>query len=252
MESIQDDEDQTPALNRVIRIAGSPGMVRATLEDDFHHFRVILRHDGERVTDVAADSPRAPFSLCPAAGLRLCEIVGTSLTDDMTAIFRVANARDQCTHQFDLAALALAAAARSTVTRRYRAIVHDPRAGHDRHALLRRDGEPVLDWVLDGYAIVSPPPFAGRSLGAGFTAWAARDLDTETAEAALVLRRAVFISAGRGLADDFVSAPPTGGCWVQQPERAPDALRVKGSTRDFTGRVDKLTHSDEGWLASRY
>lgn len=241
-----------PALNRVIRIAARPGIVRATLEDDFHHFRVVLRHAAGRITAVETDSPRFPYTLCPVAGLRLQVLVGMPITDDMTAPFRLADARDQCTHQIDLAALAITAAARGTTRRRYDVVVRDEQAGRARHALLRRDGAEVLDWTLDGYAIVAPEPFAGQGLGSGFTSWVAQTFGAEEAEAALVLRRGVFISSGRGMAevlDAMASAPISGGCWVQHPDRAPLALRQKGSTQDFTGRAEQLTRDDEAWLA---
>jgi hypothetical protein len=244
--------DERPALNRVIRIAGRPGAVRATLEDDFHHFRVVLHHAEGRVTAVESDSPRFPYSLCPAAGLQLRQIVGMGLSEDMTAVFRIADAREQCTHQIDLAALAVTAAARGTTRRRYDLVVYDHRPGEGRHAMLSRDGAPLLDWTLDGYAIATPEPYAGRGLGSGFTAWVAQSLDPETAEAALVLRRGVFISGGRGMAerlDSYASARVSGGCWVQQPARAALAARQKGSTLDFTGRAALLTRADETWLA---
>jgi len=245
------DPTARPALNRVVRIAARPGIVRAALEDDFHHFRVVLRHASGVVTGIEADSPRFPYSLCPVAGLRLRELIGMSLATDMTAVFRIADARDQCTHQIDLAALAVTAAARGTTRRRYDVVVYDPREGEPRRAVLERDGVKLLDWTLDGYAIAAPKPFAGHGLGSGFTAWVALALDAEAAEAALVLRRGVFISSGRGMAerlDAMQSAPVSGGCWVQQSDRAPFAKRQKGSTSDFTGRAELLTSEDEAWL----
>jgi hypothetical protein len=36
---------------------------------------------------------------------------------------------------------------------------------------------------------------------------------------------------------------------VQQPERAPFALRQKGTSLDFSQRSDLLTADDEQWLA---
>lgn len=240
-----------PSLNRVVRLAGRPGEMRAVVEDDFHHFRVTLHHDGARVATLESASPRFPWSLCPAAGLELRALVGSALDKDMTGSFRIADARLQCTHQFDLAALAIANAARGTVTRRYDMVVPDTEDGR-RHATLARDGTPLLDWALDGYAIAAPPPWSGRGLGGGFTAWVAESLDADMAEAALVLRRAIFISGGRGMAerlDRMAHAPDRGGCWVQQPEQAVKARREIGSTQDFTGRADMLTLDDEDWLA---
>jgi len=243
--------DALPSLNRVIRIAGRQCEIRVALEDDFHHFRLVLRHDGQSVTSVDSESPRFPYSLCPAAGLRLREIVGMPLTVDMTAVSRLTNAREQCTHQFDMAALAVTAAARGTLRRCYRLMVEDVREGSPRRARLERDDVQLLDWELEGSIISSPPPFAGRPIGAGFTAWALDALDPEFSEAALVLRRGVHISQGRGLGDmlDELGIPPsTGGCWVQQPQRAALASRQRRSTLDFTGRVEALTRDDDAWL----
>lgn len=238
-------------LNRVIRIVGGPGVVRAVVEDDFHHFRVILRHEGGKVVSVSSESPRAPYSLCPAAGIRLRLMEGMPLTDDPTATSRLIDAREQCTHQFDLAALALAAAARGTEERRYDLSVTDERNGRQ-HAVLNRDGTKVLEWDIADYAVVSPPPFAGRSLGSGFTAWVASALEPQAAEDALVLRRGVFISDGRGMSqwlDGLDHASLTGGCWVQQPAQYRQAKRNRGSTLDFAHRPEELTCSDEEWLA---
>ena len=73
----------------------------------------------------------------------------------------------------------------------------------------------------------------------------------DEAEAALVLRRAVFISGGRGVDLDAPDRRmgPRGGCWAWQPERAQRAVRMVGSTLDFTDRADDLTAHDRGWLA---
>jgi hypothetical protein len=171
-------------------------------------------------------------------------------SDSMHAL-RFTDARQQCTHQLDLAALAVAAAARGTNTRRYDVVVPDQNGG-DRHALLARDGIPMLDWVLDGYAIAGPQPFAGQSLAEGFTRWVTQNLNEEAAEAALVLRRGVFISGGRALGYDWNAvrtASPTGKCWVQQAERAERAFREIGAKRDFSGRTELLTQADNAWLA---
>ena len=53
---------------------------------------------------------------------------------------------------------------------------------------------------MSDYAVQEPAPYSGIGLGAGFSAWVARNLDEDEAEDALVLRRAIFISSGRGLA----------------------------------------------------
>lgn len=226
-------------------------MARSVVEDDYHHFRVEVLHAHGRVTAVRSESPRYPYSLCPAAGSRLSELVDLPLTARMSDLTGSIDARLQCTHQFDIAALAVAAAARGTPERRYDAIVED-QIDRPRHASLKRDGVEVLAWDVEHRIIVAPEAVAGRGLGSGFTAHVAETLDSESAEAALVLRRAAFISSGRGMTDrlDAIDhAPPRSGCWVEQPQRSTLAKRIRGSTQDFTGRTEALTQDDEGWLA---
>jgi hypothetical protein len=95
-----------------------------------------------------------------------------------------------------------------------------------------------------------PAPYAGLAIGTGFTGWVRDRLSLDEAEAALVLRRAVFISGGRGVDLDAPgrTTGPMGGCWVWQPERAASAKRNIGSTQDFTGRAELLTQDDQAWL----
>ncbi|MEH6792116.1 hypothetical protein [Parasphingorhabdus sp.] len=244
--------NDTPALNRVIRIATRTGLARASLEDDFHHFRIEVVHDGSRVTAVNSQSLRNPFTLCPAAGARLTELIGQSLTVRIRDIFAATDARQQCTHQLDLAAFAIAAAARGTGIRRYDARVADDDSQPCRLATVSRGGVEVLAWNFADGKIIAPEPFTGVSLGRGFSSWVSGNLDDETTEAALVLRRSIFISSGRGkiaLLDAMEHAAPHGGCWVGQPERAAQALRERGSTSDFTGRAQLLTSKDDAWIS---
>jgi len=238
------------SMNRVIRLIARTGEVRAAVEDDFHHFRVTVLHDGEKVASVLSESYRAPYSLCGDAGARLRELVGSPLVPDITALTQHIDARAQCTHQFDLACLAVAMAARGESERIYHAVVHDSRDAHYL-ATLDRNGLCVMRWNMEGQTILSPAPYAGRSIGSGFTGFVSHELEGDEAEAALVLRRAVFITGGRGIAqwmDSREYPAATGGCWVQQPQRHRRALRNKGTTLDFTGKVDQLTTSDEAWL----
>jgi hypothetical protein len=238
------------SLHRTVRVAVGDGEARAVVEDDFHRFRVTIGHEAGVVTRAEAEAFRFPYSLCPAAGERLTEIVGMAVTPLMADVFRRTDARLQCTHQFDLAALAVAAAARGTA-RRYDVEVPDPVDGST-VATLDRDGARVMAWRVEAYAIAAPARFDGISLGAGFTDWVTANLDTDEAEAALVLRRGVFISRGRAMIEALDRAPhamTTGGCWVQQPGRSRTATREIGSARDFTGGAHVLTAADDAWLA---
>ena len=212
-------------LNRRIDVASraiSPAAseARAVVEDEFHHFRVVVRQSEGVVTEAFSFALRNPTVLCPSAGERLSEIVGMPLDGAASAVHKRVDARLQCTHMIDLAGLAVAALAHGRHAHRtYEAAVPDRVEGQT-HASLRRDGRIVLEWDLDRSVILSPAAHAGIDIGAGFTQWASERRTLDEAEAALVLRRAIFISGGRGVDLDAPGrrTGPMGGCWVWQPE----------------------------------
>jgi Protein of unknown function (DUF2889) len=220
---------------RRIRLAApAPGAVEAELEDDFHHFRVRLEHDGRRVTAIAGGAERFPWTTCGQATGPLAGLVGAPLAERSSAIAAHLPARANCTHLYDLAGLALA---HRGVDRRYHVVVPD-RVDGATTATLDRDGKRRLAWQVRNHTIVAPEPFAGRTLrGGGFIQWADATFGPDEAEAAIVLRRALAISYGRQQdLDAYHTAAElpfmTGTCFTFQAERMPVALRVKGSTRD--------------------
>jgi hypothetical protein len=85
-----------------------------------------------------------------------------------------------------------------------------------------------------------------KLLGSKFLRWAESELDADTAEAAVALRRAIFIAMGRARnLDDAPSAlvymdMTRGSCHSFTPGIAEKALRVMGSTYDFTESGDPL------------
>ena len=222
--------------------------VRAALEDDFHHFRVEVVCAGGRVTSVDANGLRTPYSLCGEASAHLDRLVGMPVTPVAHEVTRVTDANDQCTHMFELAGLAIAAAARSAVRRQYDISVPMPVDGRTQ-ARLSRDGVPWLEWDVQGTVIQGPAPYAGVDIYRGMARWALGSLSADEAEAALVLRRCTGISKGRGMKlDDQIHAVPNAHCFSQQPVRATLALRMKGSTWDFAGTSERLCASDAAWL----
>ena len=244
----------TKGLHRKIRIvtrgsAATGGEARAVVEDDFHHFRVGLTHAGGVITTTLAQSPRHPFSTCPLAADRLHDLIGKPLSPIAQAVYGATDAATQCTHMLELAGLAAAAAARDIPRRTYE--ITTPDRTQDRtEPRLKRDGQDLLAWTVEGQIILGPPPFCDVSLRQGFARWALAKLDPDLAEAALVLRRGVTISIGRTRdLDAEPTARPLARCFTEQPERAPSALRMKGSAQEFTGREEQLTADDADWLA---
>lgn len=252
---------------RIIAVA-APGAVRAAIEDDFHHFELVLRHDGRTVTAIESCSVRTPWTLCPSAGDQLGKLIGQPLGTDIYRRTCLPDVREQCTHQFELAKFAIAQAARAG-QRQYEVTVPD-RQGCTTHVFtrpdgkidvssraldgrthpeLRRDGKVMLAWDVEGEMIISPDPFTGRTLRA-LGKWAVTQavcghFDDDFLEAVTVLRRAVHIASGRIVPLDTIPRadfhpPQIGACYVLQPERAATALRVIGATHDFSARPEAL------------
>ena len=238
---------QTPstALHRRVLLDSVVGVCTAGVEDDFHHFVLTLRHDGQVVTGIEVQAPRTPWSVCPQAAKLLPQFIGMPLTPAIAWQLPGLDAKQHCTHQYDLAVLALAHARRQGRCD-YTVSVSDV-SNQLQHACLWRNGARVLDWQLQGTRIASADALDGhdlRQLGS----WAHDTLDAHLLEAAYVLRRAVMVSGGRRVdLDRFNNAGQAmarmaGGCYVFQPGHAEQAMRVRGSTRtnlvDHTGLLE--------------
>jgi hypothetical protein len=114
---------------------------------------------------------------------------------------------------------------------------------------LAREGIPVLEWTIDDNTIVAPAAYAGVPLREGMAQWALTTLAEDEAEAALVLRRCVNISRGRERDLDLQrTARASGNCYAQQPARAAQAIRIVGSTLDFSQSPAMVCADDQEWL----
>jgi hypothetical protein len=217
---------------------------------------VTVRHDGATVVAVEGDSRRYPWTTCPSAVEPLRALAGAPLTTALSALGEHGEARQNCTHLFDLAGLAIAHAARNGAHIRTYDVAIPDRDGNRTTPMLWRDDEPVLRWQLAGRTILGPEPFEDVSLRGGFLAWAEATFDGDLAEAASILRRACDISLGRFMdLDVFETAEMLGDqvrgtCHSFQPEMMVRAVRVKGQTRDFTddagALIDQGRHEPSG------
>jgi hypothetical protein len=225
---------------RIDLVTRSATRVDGELEDNFHHFRVSLEHDGERVTAIDGDAVRHPWSTCPEALDPLRDLLGAPVTREAAVIAAHADARRTCTHWFDLSGLAVAQAAAGRDRRRYDVTIPDRDAEGRTTAALARDGAEVLHWDIDFQSVLGPDPFTGQGTGRGFLAWAAATFvgDPDAEEAAAVLRRACRISMARLMdLDQFERAAEVGQgmegtCHSFAPAVVDRALRVRGSSRD--------------------
>jgi hypothetical protein len=249
MSSRPDFDLDADAYRRRIRVVTlEPGVVESDLQDDFHHFVVTLRHNGEIVESVDAESERWPWSTCPAAAIPLRKLVGMPLARRFTAAGGFTDPRQNCTHQFDAACHAITHAAAGRDERVYdlEIPIRDPATGAS-HCRLWVDGEPALDWHITWEGIANPqPPFDAAPWKGGFMRWADENLPENDAELAITLRRACDIGMGRGMDLDAIpvaSALPhlmSGVCHSMQPGIVEVALRHVGSIRDFAKAPELL------------
>ena len=247
------------AYRRSIRLEARDDLVEAELADDFHRFAVRVRHDGARVLEIEARDVRVPWTSCPGAVAPIRALEGEPLTRELHAIVRASDPATQCTHILDLASVAIAHAARvregGAVRRHYAAWLPD-RVGGVTRPTLRVDGELALRWTIEGAKVVEADPdrFVGLGLqGRGFGRFLIRDLvgEPDLAEAASVLRRAIFIGMGRRYAFDEIKEARSfarvvgSACHTFHPDRVDAARRVVGSVRDFPDPdVDPLDAAD--------
>jgi hypothetical protein len=231
----------------------SESQVTTWLEDDFHHFGVTVFHDGGCVTDVDVVTPRHPYTTCASAGQSLRALVGAPLVERASDVGRWLNMREQCTHVFDLAGLAMAHAAAGRKHRRYQTTIDDRAVvavhmsgqrtlGSGRAALLQ-DGVEVMIWDLDRYEITSPGTWAGQSLKQGFRA-KTETLALDSAEHAMILRRSIMVAGGRSADRDTVLLPRENTkpavCHTYQPTQRPQAEFITDSVRDWSNSQDEL------------
>ena len=233
-------------FHRMIQLERTaPDAVVAGLADDAHHFTLRLRHADGHVAALASRALRHPWDRCPGATERLDDLVGMPLSSRSTAVGAHTRARENCTHLFDLAGLAVAFASGDRRQRSYHASVWDhPEGGEE--ATLARDGVARLHWRLRDGRIEGPDPFTGVELrGGGFLAWAESTFDETQAEAAIVLRRASAIGRVRHFPfHRHVRASDTqavnGQCFTFQPGVAEHALRQPDTRHDYSDRSDGL------------
>lgn len=220
---------------------------RVAMEDEHHYFILQLGHDGERITSVASTARRTPWTLCPEAERQLQAFVGQPLRQRIAINLPEIDSKQQCTHQYDLLMVALSQALRPG-RREYVANVRG--AMHEyRHAELWLDEEKLLDWRLRGTVIDSQDQCNQQDLRS-IMPWADENLDDQMLEALFVQRRAVMVAASKGFDLDLIPnagvamRARAGACFVFQPERAEQAVRIVGSTRqDVEGVGDLLV----GW-----
>jgi len=222
---------------RAITLKNSDGMAHAAMEDDAHHFEVMISHDNSSILDITGTAIRTPWSLCVGALGLLDQFRGLPLTLAGSKLRGTVNFQDHCTHLVSLTKLLV----RHITLRRgpttYRASVTV--GEYDRVAILEREGVSKLRWILAGDIIADPEDYAGVTIRS-ISSWARSNIKcADTLELMSILQRAVMASNARAMNLDLVSHASKmnaglGPCYVFRPGFAEKAVRVIGSTLDFS------------------
>ncbi|UXJ50261.1 DUF2889 domain-containing protein [Pseudomonas citronellolis] len=252
---IEADEFPQVALNpaygsgcfrRRIRLQGSANGVSAEMEDDYHAFSLQIEHDGQHLTEVFAQSLRAPTDACPEAPALLRAFIGIEIDGDRQRFRAHANPRLHCTHLHDLLWLAVSHACRGEGMRQYDVEVGDARAGIS-VLKVNLDEQPLLFWASEGGVLVAPVEHSGQSIREGFSRWAMQTLSGDLLEAAYIVQICSLIATARRFDVNqmrTVRREPAkalrGACHAFQPEVAPRATPRIGNIRDFTLIPDEL------------
>ncbi len=237
--------------------------VRAQVEDNYHHFEILMETEKGRVSALKPRAIRTPWSLCPQAASQLDELIGMKIGTNVYRRSGMPDPRQHCTHLYELALFAMAQAARGG-HRRYdiavpdregrvnlpfmsadgRILTRGPVVDGHTFAELRLNGKKMLEWEIVDESVVAPARFAGQNLRS-LPAWAAAVFDDDTLEAIKQLRRGVHISGGRIVPLDIITRaeqhpPQMGGCYVFQTHRVQAARRNVGSTFEVNENSELL------------
>jgi len=228
------------SYRRRVRLANAVGRALASVLDDYHDMRCVVEHDGTQVTGVVGDIARAPFTTCPSASTALHELVGSPLAIGRVQLYGEGRPGRNCTHLFDIAALAMAFALLPLGERVFDLVVPDEVEGGSLIEALV-DGKIVHLWRVAGETILTPREFEGRGLFGGFAAWAAATFKDVELDAALALQKAMFVARGRrylvdGQGGDSLRQQPEriGACFTFSEPQFSIARSIPGYTRDFT------------------
>jgi hypothetical protein len=226
------------------------GRVHGALEDCNHGFQVTVEYENGVVTNIKPEFMRIPFTTCDGANKPLQKLVGIATNADVLEMLNRANPLENCTHLQDLTILAISHAGREgedDVT--YDVEVTDADDGvFYGHQTMRvtRNGETVHEWESNQAMLVAPEKLEGKPLFQGFTAWASEEFDGLELEGAFVLQKGNMVAIGRmidveGMAGiKAIEETDRLACHTYSPGNNEAAVRLAGTTRDFTDTPEQL------------
>jgi hypothetical protein len=229
---------------RRIRLMRNGPEVTGMLDDTHHAIWVRIGNDGNVITTATGGFSRMPNTACPGAGIALRELCGLPLSTSLSTLYGAGRPQRNCTHMFDVAALAVVHATRESAPRVYDVAIPDAATGRQR-AEVQLDGRMIHSWLIADDRIVDPIAYTGRALIGGFSAWAYSTFEGDIQEAALVLQKGWFVSRARRYVVD--AAPPialatwagarSGACYAYTEPQFSAAWTLPGYVRDFSAGV---------------
>lgn len=234
-------------LHRKILLRKDGNTVLADLEDNCHVFRVRLTHDNIKVTAVSGEALRYPNNTCPGSLELLQRLCDVSLGGGPGAFAKSTNAREFCTHLFDLACLAYTHATRAEDTRLYHAMVRDEDEDGICDAKVLINGKTVVHWRLKQHVVQDDNHFRNVNVHSGFTRWATANLTGDELESAIVLSKTNFVSMSRRVDTEKVAGTqlvngimPKDICYTYRSPIMETAFHLKDTTRDYSNTPDEM------------
>jgi hypothetical protein len=172
---------------------------------------------------------------------QLQALSGAALLPSPFSVLRLTALAQHCTHLVDMAALAIAAAARGVRYRQYDAIIGlaDGDGADWRIGTLARDDGGTCRWVVRDGLVCEPSNYAGLEMRRAASWISSRTDDVDAIEETFVMQRAMLVAGGgRFVLDDHPKPSAhvwmVGACFAFQPSRIEQGRRQFGSTRSFT------------------
>lgn len=237
-------------FRRRIRLTATGNTVVGELEDCAHGFRCHLEHDGNVVTSIVGESLRTPYDICSGATEPIKQFISQPISITPLALNKEVNARSNCTHLYDLSALALEFCHLSStqgVTERIIDVSIPDEKDEAVTAQVLVDGKEVLSWQLHSWKIIGPEPIAGKPMYRGFAPWVNAMFTGLQNTAAFVLQKSYLVCEARRYDMDALEGETAvsdqsmvGICYTYSQQHLGKGKRLAGTMRDFTSCEEQL------------
>lgn len=237
-------------FRRRIHLRAQGNTVFAELEDCAHGFRATLEHDGKLITNIHGESLRTPYDICRGATEPIKQFIGQKIDVSLMDLNQNINARSNCTHLYDLSALALEfcqLSSQSDVQERQIDVVIPDETDQPTTAVVLIDGEQILAWQLHAWQIIGPESVAQKPLHRGFAAWVNASLSGVQQTAAFALQKGYLVAESRRYDMDAIAGENSvvdpgrlGFCYTYSEQNIAQATRLSGTMRDFTDCEEQL------------